>query len=84
MKKIQAKLIKLLKEDARYTAEELAAMVGESEENVKRELRALEESGVIVKYTAITNSELEDAGVVEALIEVKVTPKRLKGFDEIA
>ncbi|MFR6056541.1 MAG: AsnC family protein, partial [Eubacteriales bacterium] len=37
MKKIQAKLIKLLKEDARYTAEELAAMVGESEENVKRE-----------------------------------------------
>ena len=84
MKKIQAKLIKLLKEDARYTAEELAAMVGESEENVKRELRALEESGVIVKYTAITNSELENAGVVEALIEVKVTPKRLKGFDEIA
>lgn len=75
MKKIQAKLIKLLKEDARYTAEELAAMVGESEENVKRELRALEESGVIVKYTAITNSELENAGVVEALIEVKVTPK---------
>lgn len=59
-------------------------MVGESEENVKRELRALEESGVIVKYTAITNSELENAGVVEALIEVKVTPKRLKGFDEIA
>ena len=84
MKKLQAKLIRLLKEDARYTAEELAAMVGESAEKVKAEIRALEDDGVIVKYTAITNSEIENENLVEALIEVRVTPKRLKGFDAIA
>lgn len=84
MKKLQAKLIRLLKEDARYTAEELAAMVGESAETVKAEIRALEDDGVIVKYTAITNSEIENENLVEALIEVRVTPKRLKGFDAIA
>ncbi len=84
MKKIQEKLIRLLKDDARYTAKELAAMLGESEETVSREIAALENEGVIVKYTAITNSEKITADLVEALIEVRVTPKRLKGFDAIA
>ena len=84
MKKLQAKLIRLLKEDARYTAEELAAMVGESAETVKAEIRALEDDGVIVKYTAIVNEDLVEEETVEALIEVKVTPQRGHGFDSIA
>ena len=84
MKKIQEKLIRLLKDDARYTAKELAAMLGESEETVARTIAAPENKGMIARYTAKTNSEKITADLVEALIEVRVTPKRLKGFDAIA
>ncbi|PWM75268.1 MAG: AsnC family transcriptional regulator [Bacillota bacterium] len=84
MKKLQEKLIKLLKDDARYTAEELAAMLGESAETVSMEIAAMENAGIIVKYTAITDSEKITSDLVEALIEVRVTPKKLKGFDAIA
>mgnify|MGYP001637520679 CR=1 FL=1 len=84
MKKIQEKLIRLLKEDARYTAEEMAAMLGERADIVSEEIRKMEDEGVIVKYSAITNSEKITSDLVEALIEVRVTPKKLKGFDAIA
>lgn len=84
MKKLREDLIKLLKNDARYTPKQLAAMLGESEERVEKEIREMEDKGIIVKYTAITNSEMITENIVEALIEVRVTPKKLKGFDAVA
>ena len=44
----------------------------------------IEVDGAIVKYTAIVNGEKTDETLVEALIEVKVTPKCVEGFDGIA
>ena len=44
----------------------------------------MEKSGVLVKYTAIVNNEKAEDELVEALIEVKVTPKKKEGFDGIA
>ena len=44
----------------------------------------MEESGVIVKYTAIVNGEALSEEIVQALIEVRVTPQKVNGFDAIA
>ena len=75
------KLLKLLSENAHFSTAELAAMLGESEEAVKAQIKEYEDKGIIKGYQAIINC---DDGSVEALIELKVTPKKETGFDEIA
>lgn len=82
MNKLQSELLKLLTEDARYTPCQLSAMTGASEEEVVSAIAELENQGVIVKYSAIVNNE--GFNVVQALIEVRVTPKKLRGFDAVA
>ena len=82
--KLQLEIIKLLTEDARYTTKQLSAMVGVSEDEVKSAIAQLEDSGVIVKYSAIVNTEKLNLNTVQALIEVKVTPQKLRGFDAVA
>lgn len=77
-------LLALLKENARLTNAQLAGMLGKTEDEVAQEIAALEKQGVIRGYTAIINDELADPNEVEALIELRVTPKRDCGFDDIA
>ncbi len=77
-------LLNLLKSNARLTNAQLADMLGKSEAEVASEIAALEQKGVIRGYTAIINEELTDNTEVEALIELRVTPKRDTGFDDIA
>ncbi|MDE6790465.1 MAG: Lrp/AsnC family transcriptional regulator [Clostridia bacterium] len=84
MEALEKDLLAILEADSRIPAARLAAMLGVSEEQVKAEVKRLEESGVIVKYTAIINSDAIDDNKVEALIEVKVTPQKGEGFDAIA
>ncbi len=84
METLQKDVLAILEADSRIPAARLAAMLGISEEQAKAEVRKLEEQGVIVKYTAIVNSDDLDENKVEALIEVKVTPQRGAGFDAIA
>jgi len=78
------KLIKLLQQNARFTTAELAVMLGLSESEVAQEIKALEQTGVIRAYKAIVDWEKCDSKRVTALIEIKVTPQRDSGFDEIA
>ena len=77
-------LLNLLKQNARLTNSQLADMLGKTEQEVAAEIAALEQKGVIRGYTAIINDELADPNEVEALIELRVTPKRDCGFDDIA
>ena len=84
MKGIEKDIIALLQEDSRLSCDRLAAMLGVSREEAATTVKQLEDSGAIVKYTAIVNGDLTDDEVVEALIEVKVTPQRGAGFDAIA
>ena len=77
-------LLNLLKENARLTNAQLAAMLGKTEQEVADEIHTLEQKGVIRGYTAILNEELARSTEVEALIELRVTPKRDFGFDDIA
>ena len=84
MEELTKKIIKLLKEDARYPAAKIAEIIGAEECAVKAEIDRLEADGTIVKYTAVINQEKAEDELVDALVEVKVTPQARKGFEKIA
>ena len=84
MTTLEKDILQILTDDARLTTKKISAMLSTDEEQIKRAIRNMEESGVIVKYTAIVNDEKADDSLVSALIEVKVSPKKKEGFDGIA
>ena len=84
MTALERNILNILTEDARLTHKKIAAMLSVTEAEVSACIAKLEKSGVLVKYTAIVNSEKAEDALVEALIEVKVTPKKKEGFDGIA
>ncbi len=84
MKKLEADILKILEEDCRYSPSKIAVMLDTSEAKVSAAIKNMEESGVIVKYTAIVNGEALSEEIVQALIEVRVTPQKVNGFDAIA
>lgn len=78
-------ILEILEGNARLTVEELAKLVNRKPQDVKRAIRGYEKKGIIVKYKAMINKEkLRSERPVVALIEVKVTPQKDVGFDDIA
>ncbi len=77
------KLLKLLKDNARLTNKELAVMLNRDEEVIQTQITELEQNGIIKGYKALINEQKVNAGV-SALIELKVTPKKELGFQDIA
>ncbi len=80
----QKKILDLLKNDARYTASQIADMLCIPVCDVEKTIEEFERDGVIVKYSAIVNDDEFFGDGVQALIEVKVNPMKEKGYDEIA
>lgn len=81
---MKKRLLELLQENCRYTDKELAAMLNTNPDEIRAIISELESSGAICGYKAFINWEKVPGSDVNALIELKVTPKRDKGFDEIA
>ncbi len=77
-------VLKLLEENARYTNEEIAVMLGVAPDEVKAKILQMERDGVIRGYKVIVDRDKLSDNYVSAMIELKVTPKRDLGFDEIA
>lgn len=77
-------IIRILQQNARISDAELAEMLGITAEEAAAKIRELETSGVIKGYSVILNEELYDKSAVYATIELKVTPQRDCGFDDIA
>lgn len=84
MEKLEKDILALVAADSRLSAKKIASMLGVDEKIAADKIAALEEQGVIVKYTAILNTDSIEDEAVEALIEVKVTPQHGHGFDMIA
>ena len=78
------KLLDLLSQDARLSTAQLAAMTGSSEDEVASQLKHYEKNGTILGYKALVDWDKTDRESVTALIEVKITPQKGMGFDEIA
>ena len=81
---MNAKLLRLLEEDCTLNTVQLAAAADMTEEEVKREIKTMEEARLILGYKAIVDWDSTNIESVTALIEVKVTPQRGEGFDRVA
>lgn len=77
-------LITLLKQNARFSNAQLSSMLGISEAEVENQIKQLEEDGIIKGYSVIVDENRVDKDMVIANIELKVTPQRDCGFDELA
>lgn len=77
-------LLHLLKQNARLSNEELGAMLGITPTEVAAQIKKLEEDGIIKGYSVVLNDELANKDTVTAFIELKVTPKRDCGFEDLA
>ena len=84
MNNLEKSVLAILSEDARLTPKQIAAMLSREESEIKACILGMEQCGLLVKYSAIINGEKADDALVEALIEVKVSPKKKEGFDGIA
>ena len=78
------KMLDLLSQDARLSTAQLAAMTGATEEEVAEAVRHFEKKRTILGYKALVDWDKTDRESVTALIEVKITPQKGMGFDEIA
>ena len=77
-------LVNLLRQDAKLTNDQLAAMLDTTANDVAAMTEELEKSGMIIGYTAIINEEEFDKNSVCAFIEVRVSPETECGYDDIA
>ena len=78
------KILKLLKQNARLSNDQLAAMLDTTAEDVAGQIASLEARGIIKGYKPIIDYEKIDSEIVTAIIELKVTPQKDFGFEEIA
>lgn len=77
-------LLSIIEKNSKIGLNELAVLLGEEEKDVLAEIETLEKEGVICGYHTLIDWEKTSIETVTALIEVKVTPQRGRGFDEIA
>ena len=78
-------ILEILEENARISLEDLAELVKKDKKEVEKIIKKYEKKGVIVKYKTVINKEkLKEEQSVVAIIEVKVSPQKDVGFDNIA
>jgi DNA-binding Lrp family transcriptional regulator len=77
-------LLKLLKNNAKESPENLAKLLGTSADEVVDQIGAYEAAGIIQGYQAVINEDKLDNGPVTAVIEVRLTAEREGGFNRIA
>ncbi len=77
-------ILKILERDARATPEQVAAMTGRDLDDVKRLIREAEESRLIRRYKAVVDWDRATEEAVFAFIDVRVSPERGTGFDDVA
>ena len=77
-------LLRLIEKNSRIETHELAVRLGAKETDIINEMEKLQNEGIICGYHTLINWDKTTNEKVTALIEVKVTPQRGQGFDNIA
>lgn len=77
-------ILQMLEQDARITPARIAKMLGIPEQQVIDTIRNYEKENIILGYKAIVDWSKIERDNVTALIEVRVSPQRGAGFDELA
>ena len=81
---LQEKILTFIEKNSRIDLKELAIVVGVDEVTLMNELEKMEEERIICGYHTLINWEQTSLEKVNALIEVRVTPQRGQGVDNIA
>lgn len=81
----ETEILEILDENSRADLNTIAKMAGVTSEEAEAIIQKLEDQKVIIDYsTMIDWRKVDGHEGVTAMIDVKVTPKRGVGFDEIA
>lgn len=81
---MRTKILNVIEKNTRIEIKELAVILGLDELTVANEIKAMEEEGIICGYHTLIDWDKTTIEKVSALIEVRVTPQRGQGFDNIA
>lgn len=81
---MREKILSIIERNSRIDLKELAVILGVEEIDIVNEMQAMEEEGIICGYHTLIDWEKTSVEKVTALIEVRVTPQRGQGFDNIA
>lgn len=77
-------LLKLIKNNAKESPENLARLLGISIADVQARIADYEKAGIIQGYQTVINEDRLDGAPVTAVIEVRLTAEREGGFNRIA
>ena len=83
-KELKNKVLALVEDDARLTKEKIAVMLDKEVGEIRDIIEELESDGVTLGYKAMIDWDKTDREYVTALIELKVTPQRDRGFEKVA
>lgn len=78
------KILKLLENNARISAADIATALDMQAREVEREIAEMERCGIIRGYKCVIDKEKLSDDSVTAIIELKVTPTAGLGFEEVA
>ena len=81
---MREKILSVIEKNSRIDIGELAILLGEDEAAIANEIADMEKEGIICGYHTLINWDKTANEKVNALIEVRVTPQRGMGFDNIA
>lgn len=77
-------ILEILEQDARTTPEQVASMLGLESEQVRQAIQQMELAGIIRRYKTVIDWDCFGEERVFAFIDVKVSPAREVGFDDVA
>ena len=78
-------ILKILEKDGPMISRKtIAQMVGKSEDEVNKIIEGLEKENIIVGYKTLINWDVSDTEIVNALIELRITPQRGEGYNKVA
>ncbi len=84
MEEVEFEILRILEENAKMSPEEISEIVGISVNGVREIISKFEDEGIILKYKTIVDWEKIHSDFIYAIIDVKVSLTREKGYDDIA
>ncbi len=84
MEDTRRKILNYIERNCKVDEGELAVLLGTDEAVVKSEIEAMEQEKIICGYHTMIDWDKAGVEKVNALIEVRVTPQRGRGFEKIA
>jgi len=83
-KETRRAILNYIERNSKANLSDLAIMLGTDEVTIANEIAEMEKEKIICGYHTLIDWDKASSDMITALIEVRVTPQRGKGFDRIA